>query len=53
MFTFNEIIEVILQIFKVIVELAYLNPGWAVIGCIIIMLIINFVFYLFNDFDNY
>ena len=32
---------------------AYLNPGRTALLCIIIILIINFGFYLFKNFDNY
>ena len=46
MFTFNEIMDIGLN-------WAYLNPGRAVLLCIITMLIINFGFYLFKNFDNY
>ena len=42
----NEIVEIGLN-------WAYLNQGRAGLGCIIIILIINFGFYLFKDFDNY
>ena len=41
------------EIMDIIVNWSYLNPGRAVLLCIIIILIINFGFYLFKNFDNY
>ena len=46
MINLNEIVEVILQIFKVIVEWTYLNPEHTVMS----FLVIVFIFFLIINF---